>query len=204
MTKLPQIGFSFHSHGGVTYVAGGARPAFLAWVIVATILLLTLLSFRAENAPDGIPSLGRRYAASIIDFFFVLGILAPVGGMLALWIEAARTGRFVWQFERDYYVGTDELIGVPLVLISLALMFLYFVWPLTKGKQTVGCFILRLKTTPPFGNQGAFTFRQAVRRVWFEFQGGLSILQLREGRDGQGRTWYDQKTNCTVLLVRYE
>lgn len=86
----------------------------------------------------------------------------------------------------------------------MVLMFLYLVWPLTKGKQTIGYFIMNLRVTPPFGNTGAFTFRAAVRRVWLEFWETGSLLLGRKDRDSEGRTRYDRETGCNVILIKYE
>jgi RDD family len=199
-----ETGYSFHSKDGVSQVSAGSSPVFLAWSFIAIILFIAMSKMKADEIPAGIPSLLRRSAAFFIDFSFSLAILTSVGGLVPLLIEAARTGHFVWQFARDYSVASDELVGIPLVLLMMALMFLYFAWPLTKGKQTVGCFILRLRTTPPFGDRGAFTSEEAIRRVWFEIRGSCSFLWLRKSRDSQGRTWYDRETNCTVVLIKYE
>jgi uncharacterized RDD family membrane protein YckC len=81
-------------------------------------------------------------------------------------VSAVRTGRFSWAFERSYTVSADTLVGLHLILITMGLMILYFVIPLTKGKQTVGCFVMGIKVTPPFGDEGRFTLQQAFRRTW--------------------------------------
>jgi uncharacterized RDD family membrane protein YckC len=121
--------------------------------------------------------------------------------LVPLWLEAARTGHFTWHFQRDYAVSTDGVFALPSVLGFLALMVLYFVFPLTRGKQTVGCFIMRLKVTPPFGDGGCFTFPNALKRTYYEFSGLATFLTRKWDRDGQGRTWYDIQTNCTVVLI---
>ena len=198
-----ETGYSFHTKDGASQVSAGSSPIFLTWSCIALILFMAMLNTRAEETAVGIPSMARRWAAFFVDFWFSLTVLSSITGLVPLLIEGARTGHFVWQFSRDYSVATDELVGIPLVLLAMALMFLYFAWPLTKGKQTVGGFILRLRTTPPFGDRGVFTLREALRRVWFEFRGCCSFLRWRT-RDSEGRTWYDQETNCTVVLIQYE
>ena len=35
------------------------------------------------------------------------------------------------------------------MLIFMTLVVLYFVIPLTRGKQTVGCFVMRIRMPPP-------------------------------------------------------
>lgn len=197
------VGFDSHSNGGKGYMAAGSHPALLAWSAFSIVLVAVLFRLKVEEIPDGIPSGWRRFFAFLMDLWFIGAILASLGGLVPLWIESRRTGHFAWHFERNYSVPSDDLV-FPLVLISLAVIFLYFVWPLTKGKQTLGCFILRLRVAPPFGLSGAFTFQQAVRRVWMELTGTVSVLSRRNERDSQGRTWYDRETNSTVILIKYE
>jgi len=197
------VGYTSHWEDGKGYVAAGSHPVLLAWAIGSIALLVLLFRIRAEEIPAGVPSGWRRIVAFLIDFWFSLAILASFGGIIPLWLESLRTGHFAWSFKRDFTVPNDSIIFL-LVLTTLGLMFLYFVWPLTKGKQTVGYFILRLRVAPPFGTRGAFTFPQAARRVWLAFTGiGLSVLR-RGDRDSEGRTWYGRETGSTVILIRYE
>jgi uncharacterized RDD family membrane protein YckC len=197
------VGFTSHWENGKGYVAAESHPILVVWSITAIGLLASLLKIEAEEFPAGVPSGWRRFFAFLIDFWFSLAVLAPLAGIVPLWLERVRTGQFSWHFERNYSMPNDEIVFVLGVLVIMALMFLYFVWPLTKGKQTVGCFIMRLRVAPPFGTAGALTFRTAVRRVWMEFTGMGSFL-LKRNRDSQGRTWYDRESNCTVILIKYE
>ena len=198
------VGYTSHWKDGKGHAAAGSHPALVVWSIAGIVLLAFLLKLEVEEFPAGVPSAWRRFSAFLIDFWFSLAILASLGGIVPLWLESMRTGQFSWHFERNYSVPSDEIFALPLVLMTMALMFLYFAWPLTKGKQTVGCFIMRLRVAPPFGSRGALTFRTAVRRVWLEFTGMSSFLLKRNDRDSHGRTWYDRESNCTVILVKYE
>ncbi len=186
--RVGEVGYTAQSKNAQTHISAGSHPATLVWSAVAVALFIVVIKIKPEETPDGVPSLGRRFLAFIIDFLFSLTIVATFGGLLPLWIEARRTGQFSWHFARDYSVPSDEIFVLPLVVLSMALMWLYFALPLTKGRQTLGCFILRLKVTPPFGDRGAFTFREALRRTWYEFKGLCSVLRIREGRDSSGRT----------------
>jgi|SRR5579863_8426569 len=199
------VGYASHWENGKGYVAASSHPALLVWSVLSVALLTFLLLLKVEEFPAGVPSGRRRSVAFLIDFWFSVAVLASLGGMVPLWFESLRTGQFSWHFQRDYSVPSDEIFAIPLILTAMALMFLYFVWPLTRGKQTVGCFIMRLKVAPPFGSRGALTFRTAARRVWLEFTGMGSFLLLKPtDRDSEGRTWYDRETNCTVILIKYE
>jgi len=196
-----QVGASMEWKDGKATVSAGSSPFILVWDVTAILLYLTLMLRNANTEVSGIPTRARRIAAFSIDFWFSLLTLSGIGALVPLWLEAARTGHFSWHFQRDYTVSTDGGFALPSVFIFLGLMVLYFVFPLTRGKQTVGCFIMRIKVTPPFGDDGCFTFRSALKRTYYEFSGLATFFTRNWDRDGHGRTWYDIQTNCAVVLI---
>ena len=152
----------------------------------------------------GIPSWKRRFAAFLIDFYVVMMTMTPFVALIPLAAEALRTGQFAWAFERKYTVDSDFYIAIPLVLVMMGLLAVYFAWPIGKGRQTVGCYLLRLKVTPDDASRGHFGLSRGLRRVFLGFIGLGSwpfIWLLGRGKDGS--TWYDRSTNCRVNLVRY-
>jgi RDD family protein len=201
--SIGQVGSFEESHDGRTVVSAGSHPIMIMWAAVALGIFFAIMKIESVEVNSGIPTMKRRFGAFLIDFWFSLLVLAPLGALLPLFLEAERTGHFAWHFQRDYSVPSD-VWGLADVIGTLGLMVLYFVFPLTKGKQTVGCFLLRLKVTPPFSGRGSFTFRSALRRTWYEFQGLCSWVFKGVGRDNQGRTWWDQQTNCDVVLINSE
>lgn len=202
---IHQVGFSQNTANGRSEVSAGSHPIMLVWFGFSVALYVALMFVNDTAVVLGIASMKRRFVAFLLDFWFSLLGLSAIGALIPLCLEAMRTGRFSWTFERNYTENTDVIFGFPLVLVTMGLMFLYFVIPLTKGKQTVGCLVMGIKVTPPFGDEGQFTFKQAVRRTWFEFR-GLSTLPFnpKGGCDSEGRTWYDIETNCRVVLVKHE
>ena len=202
--SIGQVGYSAQWKDGKTFVSAGSHPVAIAWATVALLIFLAVLRIKAGETIRGVPTLGRRFAAFLIDFWFGILTISSFATIIPLWIEAARTGHFAWNFQRDYAVSTDGIFALPFVLANMAMIFLYFVIPLMKGKQTVGCFVMRLRVTPPFGTEGSFTFRQAVQRTWYEFRGLCGFLWAGKDQDSEGRTWWDRKTNCTVVLVDYQ
>ena len=187
-----------HSESDKGYATAGSHPLVLVWAVCSVALFTILLTIDTPGTPAGVPSRWRRLFARFIDLCFSAATLGSFATAVELWIEGSRTGMYHWHFERNYSVSSDQ-IGFVLVPIVMALMFLYFVLPLTKGKQTLGYFIMRLRLCPPFGTSGAFTFRSAIRRIWLEVFGGLS-----GAIDSEGRTWCDRETNCTVMLIKYK
>lgn len=199
--KIPEVGSFAHVADGKAVVSAGSHPAIIVWDAIAIMLFVILMVRNTNPTVIGIPTRRRRIASFMIDSWFSLLTLSGIGALVPLALEAARTGHFVWHFERPYAISTDGVFELPSVLIFMTLMLLYFVFPLTRGKQTVGCFIMRLKTTPPFGDGGRFTFRAALNRTFYEFRGLTSVISRDWKRDSEGRTWYDIETNCTVVLI---
>jgi hypothetical protein len=198
--NVGQIGDSMRWKDGNSIVSAGSHPLMILWTAIAIALFVAVMLRGPSIAVLGIPSRGRRILAFLIDFWFSLLTLSSVGALIPLWLEATRTGHFVWHFQRNYAVNTDGLSAVS-SLLFMALIILYFAFPLTRGRQTVGCFIMRLRVTPPFGDEGRFTFRAAVKRTFYAFMGLTSLLTRNWDPDGQGRTWYDRKTDYRVVLV---
>ncbi len=198
-----QVGDSMQWKDGNTAVSAGSHPAVLLWAAFAIALFILLMVREPSAVAEGIPTRKRRVFAFMVDFWFSLLTLSAVGALIPLSLEAVRTGRFMWHFQRNYSANTDGLAAL-LSLLFMALMVLYFAFPLTRGRQTVGCFIMRLRVTPPFGDEGRFTLRAALMRTFYAFIGLTSILTRNWDRDGRGRTWYDRRTNCTVALVNDE
>jgi uncharacterized RDD family membrane protein YckC len=198
------IGATAQWKNGAATVAASSSPLSVTWSALGVLLFVVLIVGRQQVKISGIPAWWRRVLASCVDFYFFVLTVAPISALLDLELEARRTGHFAWHFDRAYVVETDVVVGVPMVLLCLALLFLYFVFPLTRGRQTVGCFVMKTKVTPPFGDQGLFTWRTAARRTWYEVQGICRLtLLLRPKRDAEGNTWYDIESDCRVVSVDY-
>lgn len=195
-----QVGDSMRWRNGNTSVSAGSHPAELLWSAAAVALFVLLMLRKPSAITEGVPTVKRRILAFLIDFWLSLSVVSSVGALIPLWLEAMRTGHFAWQFHRTYTANTDGLAAFA-SLVFMALMVLYFAFPLTRGRQTVGYFIVGLKVAPPFGSEGRFTFKAALLRTFYAFIGPASVLSQDWDRDGQGRTWYDRKTDCTVCIV---
>ena len=195
-----QIGESMESSNGNVAISAGSHPVMLAWTAIAIGLFVVLMVRKPNAVTAGIPTLKRRVLAFVIDFWFSLLAISSVSGLVPLWLEAVRTGHFMWYFHRNYSVAIDGF-SVAFSILFLAPILLYYVFPLTRGRQTVGYFIMRLRVTPPFGNEGRFTLKAALMRTFYAFRGLCSLFNRRWDRDEQGRTWWDRRSACTVVLV---
>jgi len=198
--NIDQVGGAMHSENGDYSISAGTHPAMLVWTAIAIVLFAVLMVRNPDAVTKGVPSSRRRVLAFLVDFWFSGLILASTSALIPLWFEAQRTGHFGWQFQRDFAANMDDLQWLSL-LVSMVLMILYFAFPLTRGRQTVGYFLFRLKLAPPFGAEGRFTIKTALVRTFYAFVGISSAVRRKWDRDGQGRTWYDRKTNCTVVFV---
>ncbi len=196
------MGYFLQIENHKTQVAGGSHPIAIIFSLSGVLLYLYLLHARIEVLATSKASLWRRLGSFLIDFYFAGSTIMWLVGLIAVLVESGRTGRFEWQFQRWYGVRTDQLFGLPLVLVSMGLFFLYFVYPLTKAKQTVGCYLLRVGTFSQFAPDRlvAMSLRDAAKRIVFEFR-GLCAWWRSWRCKANGQTWYDEKTN--VIVLRY-
>jgi uncharacterized RDD family membrane protein YckC len=139
----------------------------------------------------------RRALAFAVDFWFVIFTLGALFEFIDVSLEAARTGRFQWRFHRNYWTATDW-VSLALALVSLSTFVAYFLLPLMKRGQTVGCWIFRLATVNLDGYVIYVPFSIGIRRLLAEFPGVCSPLRTFRKRDEQGRTFYDIESGFTV------
>ncbi len=196
------MGYYFHVEDQELHVAGGSHPVAIAFSLAGILLYVWLLGARIDVHATIKAPLWRRFGSLVIDLNFAGATILWLTGLVAVLVESRRTGRFEWHFARDYGVAADRLFGLPLGLISMALIFLYFVYPLTKAKQTVGCYLLRIGTFSQSAPDklAAMSPGDAAKRIVFEFRGLCAWWKLWR-RKPNGQTWYDEKTN--VIVLRY-
>lgn len=139
LSGAKHVGFSVAQRSQDALVEAGSDPWLLLWAGIAIPLFVYVLQRDVPSAPAGIPSWKRRFAAFFVDFYVALGATAPFLALIPLAVEAARTGTFAWSFERRYTVDSDWYLGIPLVLVAMAILALYFAWPVATNRQTIGC-----------------------------------------------------------------
>jgi uncharacterized RDD family membrane protein YckC len=185
---------------GRTHVAASSNPTAVLLSVLGLFFFSLLMNVEVRVGEWRAASLQLRLAALLFDLWFLLLCISGIGSILSLLLEANRTGKFQWHFERDYSVASDG-VDFALVLVFLALVVLYFVWPLSRRRQTVGCWIFRLATVSANGDVLNLPFSTAAWRVFMEFRGIIHLVRTVKERDAQGRTWYDRETG--LMVVRY-
>jgi uncharacterized RDD family membrane protein YckC len=199
------IGFEVHSANENTIVYGGSDPFALLWAAVAIPIVIYVVRRDLRSETLGPASWTRRLVAFLVDFCVAMLSIAPVVALIPLAAEALRTGRASWFFERKYAVPSDWLLGVPIVLFSMALVASYFAVPISRRTQTVGCYLLGLKVVSTKPADAPIGLSRGLRRVFLGFIGLCSWpFMWLLGRGEDGSTWYDRSTEFRVTRVRYE
>ena len=200
MAAPAPMGYYLHIEKQETHVAGGSHPFAIVFSLAGLLLYIWILRAGIEVKATTKAPMWRRFGAFLIDFYFAGSTIAGLVGLIAIAVESNRTGAFHWHFQREYGVSLDRMFGIPLALAAMALIFLYFMYPLTKAKPTVGCYLLRIGTfsqSAP-GTLAKMSLRDAAKRIVFEFR-GLCAWWKWARRKPNGQTWYDEKTNVIVL-----
>jgi uncharacterized RDD family membrane protein YckC len=191
------VGYFAETHGATAHIQAGTSPSAVALSLLGLVLFCISMGNEVKFESSRVAPLWRRFAAFLVDFWISLFVLSGID-VVPLLVEAHRTGTFRWHFERNYSVFSDA-IGFSLVVVFLAAMFMYFAWPLARGRQTPGCFILRIATVMRGENPRRLSLSTALGRTFTEFRGLCSPWRTIGERDSQGRTWYDRETGFTVV-----
>jgi uncharacterized RDD family membrane protein YckC len=120
------------------YVFARSNPTAIVAAVMALLGYWIAASDHEECNPLRLPGVTRRAIAYLIDLFVLTSSVPALLSIPLLWAEASRTGVFHWAFERTGLVPSDIFVGVPILLLHLVLLNLYFAYPLTVGTQTIG------------------------------------------------------------------
>jgi hypothetical protein len=202
---INSIGFGYYQNTDGTEVSAGTHPAALVWAALVICLYVFLMKKQTHANSAGHAGLIRRFFAYVIDLLVVIGATSCIAALIPLGMEAHRVGHFEWSFQRNYTVSSDATVISPLVVLSFIELFFYFAYPLTKGTQTIGEYIMRIKVAPSSGVEGRFTWGEAMTRIFYS-AGGFCLwpYTIWTRLDRNGQTWYDRRTNCRASLVVYK
>lgn len=192
------IGYIAETKDGATTVSAGTSPGPIILSLFSVVLYLLLVNRKVEVQNGRLALMWCRAAAFAVDFWFALFTLSTLFGFVPVLLEAQRTGVFRWHFQRNYAAFSDRF-DIVLVLLSICAFVAYFVLPLMKGSQSVGCWILRLATVNTNGYVVCLPFSSAMRRLLAEFRGLCSPIKSFRRRDAEGRTFYDIDSGFTVI-----
>ena len=192
------IGYSAETTVKFTRVSAGTGPLLIAFALLFATIYCVIVNSRPEIKDLRSAPMWPRVVAFAIDFLVVIFSLGSLLGFIPIVLEALRTGTFQWHFERNYQTSSDR-VGAVLVFVGLVFLACYFILPLLKGTQTIGCWIFRLATANNDGYVVRLPLTTAVRRLYWEFRGLSSPIKTFRTRDGQGRTFYDRESEFTVM-----
>jgi len=183
---------------GATRVSAATSPPALLMSVIALVVYFLVANAQVKQEEFRPAQMWRRTAAFVVDFWIAVFTLGALFGFLDILLEASRTGVFRWHFERDYLVSSDKASFV-LVFVGLAFFAGYFLFPLMRRGQTIGCWIFKLVTVNLNGYAVSLPLSTALRRLYAEFRGIVSPLRTFRTRDEQGRTFYDVESGFTVV-----
>jgi|ERR1700680_767008 len=194
------VGYSSETKNGVTHVMAGSSPFVVSLSILGVLLFIFLMTREVHVGTFQASSLRRRFVAFLFDCWFLLLTVVGTSSLLHLLLEAQRSGAFRWRYEQESS-GASDGTDVALILINLTVMFMYFVIPLARRRQTVGQWLFRLATVSSNGSVLYLPFSTALWRTFMAFRGLISPWRFWKETDAQGRTWYDRETG--FIVVRY-
>jgi len=191
------LGYSSETKNGVTHVVASSSPFVVSLSILGIIFFIFLMTREVHVETSQAASLRRRFVAFLFDCWFLLLTVFGVSSLLHLLLEARRNGAFRWHFEQES--GSPDGADAVLILVNLTVMFMYFVIPLARRRQTVGQWLFSLATVSADGSVLYLPFSTALWRTFMAFRGLISPWRFLKETDVQGRTWYDRETGFTVV-----
>jgi uncharacterized RDD family membrane protein YckC len=188
----PDTGFVMTASLGSGFMAASSSPAMLfAAGLMAVAYRGSLGSIgRAEMSHNA--GVTRRGVAYVIDLFAATLIIPAFLTVPLLLVEANRTGTFQWAFERTELVPTDVLVGLPLMLLGIVLLNLYFAVPVVRGTQTLGCHLVGIRIVDFDGAD--VSLGRAVLRSFLAFVAACAFvitLPLAWLSGDKGVLWHD-------------
>ncbi|HUN63632.1 MAG TPA: RDD family protein [Candidatus Sulfotelmatobacter sp.] len=196
-----ELGFRAYGKGSLQYVAARTSPFSLVLSALGIGLLFVLMRNELRIGDFQAAPLWRRYAALLIDFWFVVYVFANLSAMIPLIVEAVRENSFQWHFERDYWLPSDWTL-IVLILAAIIAIVAYFVLPLTSRRQTFGGWMLGIATVSSDGSVVSLPLPIAFRFKYWEFSelfSPFSVWGTMKRRDAQRRTPFEREMGLMVV-----
>jgi uncharacterized RDD family membrane protein YckC len=197
-------GFVIAAAIGSGFMAASSSPATVFAALLLIFAYWMALSDRTAAEPTWSAGIFARAVAYLVDLFAAFAILPPLLALPLLWAEAGRTGSFSWSIERAELVPTDATIGIPLLMLGVVLLNLYFAYPLTQGTQTPGCRLLGIRIID-FDNAERVPMGRAVLRSFLAFLaacGFFITLPVAWWSGERGVMWYDEIMDTRAVKLK--
>ncbi len=202
----PEGGIVMMASIGSGFMAATSSPAMLFAAGLMAVAYRGSLGFTGRAEMSHNAGITRRGIAYAIDLFAATLIIPAFLAVPLLLVEANRTGTFRWAFERSELVPTDVLVGLPLLLLGVVLLNLYFAIPVVRGAQTLGCHLLGIRIVDFDGDR--VSLGRAVVRSFLAFVAACAFIitiPLAWLGDDKGVLWHDTVMDTrAVKLVRGE
>ncbi len=139
-----------------------------------------------------LPGIFRRFVAFWLDFLIAMMMAGPIVGLLPTIVEWRRTGVFEWAIERNTPAAWDSLLIWATFILTLAILILYFAWPLLRHRPSPGTCILGYQVVSEEGT--SLNLARAILRTLAGFVAVcVAVAALIAGREKKkGQFWLDK------------
>jgi hypothetical protein len=179
------------SEDGYRFYGGTALWA-LIWSALVIGLYVALMAAPSSPLLEPLPGLFRRFIAVFFDLFLAVMMLAPVLGLMPLFTEWKRTGKFQWNFERTIPVASDKVILFVVIFLTFIGLVFYFAIPLVRSRPSPGSCIAGYQVV--FRDETQLSMRKAVLRTLLGYVGLCAwfIAPFVNRNKKQGTFWVDK------------
>jgi hypothetical protein len=185
---------------GGEWVEAVSSPLAVIAAIAALALWLRVVRLPSGRTRVDRPSLARRMGAVAIDFYVAGMMLSSVAMLLALALEARRTGAWAWSFGRPPVATGDAAAMLAGMVLILGGVVVWMAWPASRGRQSVGGYILGVRLERVDDVRPSLDW--AVLHVCLGFLAQcVWPVTLLSGADGEGRYWNDRAARSRVVRV---
>jgi len=193
------VGVSYASVDGIsTYRADSDLVSLLLSPMLVVLYIWVLRLPAVEGANFVTAGLWRRFWSFLVDLLFAMLIAIPWAGLIALVIEAARTGHFVWSVQRQPALDGDGWVAFGTVLPSMIWFLMYFVMPQRLLRASPGSVLLGIQVRYDTGRP---SLRRAIGRTMLSFVAlaGCYISAPMALANPEKRMWQDKAVDSRVV-----
>jgi uncharacterized RDD family membrane protein YckC len=186
------LGISVESSDGDYHFAGGTDPAALGFAVLFIGGYVVLMNGTVSAECRPLAGVFRRFIAFWADLIIAMMTVAPILGIIPMFVEWRRTGEFHWTFERTTSATGDALQAALLVTATFAALLLYHAVALSRQRPSPGACIMGYRVVPDDGT--TLTLKRSILRSLF---GSIAVcvayIAPFVARDRKrGKFWLDQ------------